>query len=118
MSTCPCGLPASYDACCGRYHRDGGAPTAEALMRSRYSAFVVGDAAYLHATWDPDTRPRRVTVDPGTRWTRLEVLDRTGGGLFESAGTVGFRAHHDGGVVAEDSRFRRVAGRWVYVGPA
>lgn len=88
-------------------------------MRSRYSAYAVGDAEYLHETWDPATRPRRVTTDPATRWTGLEVLGRTGGGLFDTDGTVDFRAHHDGAgaVVAEDSRFRRLDGRWVYVGP-
>jgi SEC-C motif-containing protein len=118
MTTCPCGLPASYDDCCGRYHRGAGAPTAEALMRSRFSAFAVGDAEYLRVSWDPETRPRRVDVDPGTRWTWLDVLDRTGGGLFDSSGTVAFRAHHAEGVVAEHSRFRRTGGRWVYVGPA
>ncbi|WP_226363816.1 YchJ family protein [Pseudonocardia abyssalis] len=118
MRTCPCGLPTPYDDCCGRYHRGAAVPTAEALMRSRFSAFAVGDAEYLRTSWDPETRPRRVDVDPDTRWTRLEVLDRTGGGLLESTGTVEFRAHHDGGVVAEHSRFRRVGGRWVYVGPA
>jgi SEC-C motif-containing protein len=45
------------------------------------------------------------------------VLGRTGGGLFDSDGTVAFRAHHGDGVVAEDSAFRRADGRWVYVGP-
>jgi SEC-C motif-containing protein len=86
-------------------------------MRSRYSAFVVGDADYLRATWDPATRPRRVTVDPATTWTGLEVLGRTGGGLLAAEGTVEFRAHHTAGVVAEHSRFRRDGGRWLYVGP-
>lgn len=84
-------------------------------MRARYSAFAVGDAAYLRATWDPRTRPRRVAASGA--WTGLDVLATTGGGLFDAAGTVAFRAHHDGGVVAEDSAFRREAGRWVYVGP-
>jgi SEC-C motif-containing protein len=87
-------------------------------MRSRYSAFAVGDTAYLHDTWDPATRPRRVEADPRLDWTRLDVLGRTGGGVFATEGTVAFRAHHGKGVVAEDSRFRRVDGRWVYVGPA
>lgn len=86
-------------------------------MRSRYSAFAVGDTAYLHDTWDPGTRPRQV-ADPRLRWTGLEVLGRTGGGLFDAEGTVEFRAHHGDGVVAEHSRFRRHDGRWVYVGPA
>ena len=44
---CPCGLGDDYDACCGRLHAGAPALTAEALMRSRYSAFAVGDAAYL-----------------------------------------------------------------------
>ena len=79
-------------------------------MRSRYTAFAVGDADYLRATWHPDTRPRRVPLDPATSWTRLEVLGSTGGGLFDSAGTVAFRAHHRHGVVAEDSAFRRESG--------
>ncbi len=117
-SPCPCGLPAPYADCCGRYHRgEASAPTAEALMRSRYSAFVVGDAGYLRATWDPVTRPRRITADHGTTWTGLEVLGRTGGGLLAAEGTVEFRAHHTAGVVAEHSRFRRDGGRWLYVGP-
>ncbi len=87
-------------------------------MRSRYSAFAVGAPAYLRATWDPATRPRRVDADPSLRWTGLEVLGRTGGGLFDVEGTVSFRAHHQHGVVEEDSRFRREGGRWLYVGPA
>ena len=114
---CPCDLPATYDACCGRFHRgQASAPTAELLMRSRYAAFAVGDADYLRATWDPSTRAARVELDPG-EWTRLEVLGATGGRLFDAAGTVAFRAHHRGGMVAEDSAFRREGGRWYYVGP-
>jgi SEC-C motif-containing protein len=114
---CPCGLPASYDACCGRFHRgEAAAPTAELLMRSRYAAFAVGDATYLRETWHPSTRPRRVELD-ATSWTGLEVLGSTGGGLFDTAGTVAFRAHHRSGVVAEDSAFGRTGGRWFYRGP-
>jgi SEC-C motif-containing protein len=86
-------------------------------MRSRYAAFAVGDAGYLRDTWHPSTRPRRVELEPGERWTGLEVLGGTGGGLFDTAGTVTFRAHHRGGVVAENSAFRRDGGRWFYVGP-
>ena len=117
---CPCGSGLSYAECCGRLH-DGtaAAATAEQLMRSRYSAFAVGDPAYLLATWDPATRPRTLELDPGVRWTGLEVLATSGGGLFDAEGTVAFRAHSRTGggesVQAERSRFRRVAGRWVYV---
>ncbi|NUS16016.1 MAG: hypothetical protein HOY69_32225, partial [Streptomyces sp.] len=71
--TCPCGLPKSYDECCGRYHSGAAAaPTAEALMRSRYCAFVRLDEGYLLRTWHPRTRPARLDLDPGMRWTGLE----------------------------------------------
>ena len=83
-------------------------------MRSRYSAFVVGDEAYLLRTWHPRSRP--ATVDPGTGWLRLEVLESSGG-LLDTEGTVRFRAHSLDGVVAERSRFVREGGRWTYVGP-
>ena len=116
---CPCGSGRPYDVCCGRLHRGAAhAATAEELMRSRYSAFAVGDAAYLRDTWDPATRPPSVHVDRTVRWLGLEVLGTTGGGLLEPEGTVAFRARYDGGVVEEDSRFVRVAGRWAYTGPA
>jgi len=86
-------------------------------MRSRYAAFAVGDAAYLRRTWDPATRPRRLDLDRATRWTGLEILRTTDGSPGDATGTVAFRAHHTGGVVEEDSAFRRAAGRWLYVGP-
>ena len=114
MTHCPCGLPASYDDCCGRFHRGAAAPTAELLMRSRYSAFAVGDAAYLLATWHPSTRPAE--VDTGGGWLRLEVLEARGG-LLDAEGAVRFRAHAADGVVVEHSRFVRDGGRWSYVGP-
>lgn len=84
-------------------------------MRSRYSAFVVDDAAYLLRTWHPTTRP--AAVETGSGWVRLEVLSATGG-LLDAEGAVHFRAHHLGGVVEERSRFVRDAGRWAYLGPA
>ncbi|MET8453329.1 YchJ family protein [Streptomyces sp. NPDC005209] len=115
-ASCPCGLPESYDGCCGRYHSGGAAaPTAEALMRSRYSAFVTGDVAYLLRTWHPDTRPARLDLDPGMRWTGLEVLDTGEGSTFHTTGTVTFRASYRGGSLHERSRFERVGGAWVYV---
>ncbi|MFE6228367.1 YchJ family protein [Streptomyces sp. NPDC057854] len=118
---CPCGLDAAYGACCGRFHSgtQGGAPTAELLMRSRYSAFAAGDAAYLLRTWAPETRPATLDLDPGMRWTGLEILDTTDGTAFHQAGTVTFRAHytHGGtpGTLHERSRFTRHEGAWVYV---
>ena len=113
---CPCGLPAVYDDCCGRFHRGSAAPTPELLMRSRYSAYVVGDRGYLLRTWQPTTRPPVLELD-ATRWTRLEVLETSGGGLLETEGAVRFRAHYRGGVLEEHSAFVRDAGRWSYLGP-
>src|SRR5690606_41880378 len=74
--SCPCGLPGTYEACCGRLHSGAAAaPTAERLMRSRYSAFVVRDAGYLLRTWHPRTRPGRLDLDPAVRWRGLVILD-------------------------------------------
>ncbi len=88
-------------------------------MRSRYSAFALGDAAYLLETWHSTTRPRSLDLDPAVRWTGLDVLATTGGALLEAEGTVEFRAHHrlDGrsGAQHERSRFVREGGRWRYL---
>lgn len=118
--SCPCGAGPSYALCCGRYHRgEVVVPTAEALMRSRYCAFAVGDTAWLLRSWHSSTRPKRIDLDPGQVWDRLEVLGRTGGGLFDSDGTVEFRAlfTHRGRTDAlhENSRFTREHGLWTYV---
>jgi SEC-C motif-containing protein len=116
---CPClsGLP--YGECCGPFHRDSERPpTAERLMRSRYSAYVVGDAGYLLETWHPTTRPQSLEIDPGIRWLRLEIVSRSAGGMLDTAGIVEFRAHYrspDGpSEQHETSRFVR-DGRWLYV---
>jgi SEC-C motif-containing protein len=88
-------------------------------MRSRYSAFVLSDAAYLLDTWHPATRPRTVDLDGDVRWTGLEILATTGGSLLAAEGTVEFRAAYvrDGrsGAQHEHSRFLREGGRWRYV---
>ncbi|MEU0942161.1 YchJ family metal-binding protein [Streptomyces canus] len=114
---CPCGLQETYDNCCGRFLPTGesAAPTAEALMRSRYSAFVKLERDYLLRTWHPRTRPGSLDLDPGMRWTGLEILDTTDGSAFHSSGTVTFRASFKGGSLHERSRFERVDGAWVYV---
>lgn len=112
VRSCPCGSP-SYDGCCGPLHRgESQAGTAERLMRSRYSAYVVGDPDYLWRTWHPRTRPEQVHQDPGTHWTTLEIVE-AGNEVVE------FRAHFidPGGpdVLHERSLFARRAGRWFYV---
>ncbi len=117
---CPClsGLP--YAKCCEPLHRgDADAPTAEQLMRSRFSAFAVGDAAYLVATWHRRTRPRNVALDADLRWYRLDILDRTAGGPLDAQGEVEFEAYwrspDDRGSQRERSRFVREGGRWYYL---
>jgi SEC-C motif domain protein len=122
-SACLCGLPKPYDECCGRLHRgDLRAPTAERLMRSRFSAFCVGDDAYLLRTWHPSTRPANLDLDRTLRWERLEVLATTGGSFLDTEGTVRFRAHYvqrdRPGQMEEHSRFVAEDGDWLYVGLA
>ena len=120
LRRCPCGTGLPLAECCGPLH-DGtaAAGTAEQLMRSRYSAFVVGDVDYLLGTWHQTTRPRVLDLDDGVRWTGLDVLAATGGGLLAAEGTVEFRAHYvrDGaaGTQHENSRFVREDGRWHYL---
>ncbi|MFG2332992.1 YchJ family protein [Streptomyces sp. NPDC048604] len=119
-SPCPCGLPATYGECCGRFHSGTAqAPTAERLMRSRYAAFVVRDEPYLLRTWAPRTRPAEVDFDPGMRWTGLEIRETTDGTAFHQSGTVTFVAGYvlggQAGSLHERSRFERHEGAWVYI---
>jgi SEC-C motif-containing protein len=93
-------------------------------MRSRYSAFAVGDTDYLLATWHPATRPVSVDLDPTIEWRRLRIGNLTAGTEHDDAGTVEFVAHYwDArhqryGRQHENSRFTRQAQRWFYLGPA
>jgi len=122
---CPCGTGETYGECCGRYLQDGRtAPTAEALMRSRYTGFATRAVHYLLATWHPSTRPDELELDENMVWRRLDVLRTDAGGPWDDAGTVEFVAHYrldDGtaigqrGRLHETSRFVREDGRWLYV---
>jgi SEC-C motif domain protein len=117
---CPCLSGEQYGDCCGRFHRgEADSPTAVQLMRSRYSAFVVLDAAYLLRTWHPDSRPAELTLDGGMQWRRLDIVSTTSGGPLDREGTVEFKAHFrhgtERGVHHEASRFLRVDRRWYYV---
>jgi SEC-C motif-containing protein len=117
---CPCLSGATFAECCARFLTGAtDAPTAEQLMRSRYSAFVVGDTGYLLATWHPSTRPAALELDPAMRWYRLDIVRRDRGGPLDRDGIVEFRAYyrHDGerGEQHEVSSFVRERGRWRYV---
>ncbi len=126
--SCPCGSKRPYEQCCGplldgRAH----AATAEALMRSRYTAFVRGAADYLVDTYDASTRdPReRDAIEKWSRestWLGLEIVATERGGEGDDEGVVEFRAkYRQGGpgqavrVHHERSRFRRREGRWYYL---
>ena len=88
-------------------------------MRSRYSAFVVGDAGHLLRSWHPDTRPDEVTFVADQTWTSLEIVSTERGRALDATGIVEFRARYRRGNLAgelhEASRFARVDGRWVYI---
>jgi SEC-C motif-containing protein len=88
-------------------------------MRSRYSAFAVGDADYLWRTWHPRTRPKSVGIEPEVVWTGLEIVRCVDGGTEDTEGEVEFRAfYREGqrtGTLHERSRFAVRARRWFYV---
>jgi SEC-C motif-containing protein len=121
VAICPCGRGLPYAECCRPAH-DGHPPaTAEALMRSRYSAFALDQEEYVLRSWHPDTRPASIEPDPNLRWERLDIIAATGGGLFDAEGIVEFRAHYRdhgrAGAMVERSRFVRHDGHWTYWGP-
>lgn len=133
QGVCPCGgatpgraAPAKaplFTQCCGRYLSGAAnAPNAIELMRSRYTAYVLGDTAYLRATWDPATCPSDLDVDPaapdaphwlGLQIKRHEVIDAAHECVeFVARFKQGGRGHR----LHELSRFTRSGdGRWRYV---
>lgn len=118
---CPCDLGQPYRLCCGRWHAGAlqlQAPDAAALMRSRYSAFVLDLRTYLLDTWHPATRPAALDAPPaGLRWLGLAL--RHAAVQDEHHATVEFVARSKQGGRAlrlhETSRFVREGGRWFYV---
>lgn len=121
---CPCGSGDIFGDCCGpvlRQERRAG--TAQALMRSRYTAFAVRDLEHLLASWHPRTRPPREelagSLAQDVRWLRLEVLATALGGPFDDTGTVEFvaisKSEQGRQEQHEVSRFLREDGSWYYV---
>lgn len=113
---CPCGSKHSYRECCQRWHLGSPAPTPEALMRSRYSAFVLGLAEYLRDTWHASTRPADLALDDSPEWLGLQVLASE---MLADTGRVHFRAIYrvgsGFGYLEENSDFVREQERWFYV---
>jgi SEC-C motif domain protein len=118
---CPCSSGKRYAVCCGALHRgQRQARTAEQLMRSRYSAYVLRLEPYLLTTWHPDTRPAALDLQSDTaRWLGLQILRTVAGGVGDDSGQVKFIARYrlDGTdhELAEDSRFVRLDGHWTYL---
>ncbi len=125
MNFCPCGIEKSYSECCGLYiNGTKPAPTAVALMRSRYSAFAKGEMDYIFKTHDEDSRAE-LDMDGvkswalNSEWLGLEILDTNQGTAKDSEGKVEFRCkfiyngseqtHH------ELSSFKKVNGEWFFV---
>ncbi|HEU0153510.1 MAG TPA: YchJ family metal-binding protein [Arenimonas sp.] len=115
---CPCGR-GDYARCCGPLHAGAAAVDAEALMRSRYSAYALADAKYLLATWHAGTRPPALDFaqDPPLRWLGLDVKRHVADG---DRATVAFVARFRqgggrAGRLCETSRFVREDGLWYYV---
>ena len=115
----PCTSGDVFGSCCGPVLASGAAPTAVRLMRSRFTAFAVGDAAHLLRTWHPSTRPDSLDLDDTLRWQRLDIIDLERGGPTDDQGIVEFEAFYrdaEGrGSLRERSAFVREAGLWLYV---
>lgn len=118
---CPCGTGQTLRQCCGPALSGEQSPvTAEALMRSRYTAFVLGDTTYLAASWHSQTRPADASAPAGIDWRRLRIRNTQDGGADDETGIVEFMAHFrtaegQRDVLHERSSFAREHGRWVYV---
>jgi SEC-C motif domain protein len=132
ITPCPCGrvsIPATrtakaqplpFSACCGPYLNENvatPAPDAETLMRSRYTAFVLGRHDYLLATWHAGTRPADLMLDPATKWLGLEVRSHTTQDADHAEVEFVARCREGGRATRlhERSRFVRESGRWFYV---
>jgi SEC-C motif-containing protein len=124
MSQCPCQSDKEYDACCGPIISGSrAAPTAECLMRSRYSAFAKGEIDYLRDSIHPD---HRTDFDPvairdwamNSKWTGLQIVTTNGGGEDAGEGTVEFIAHFRFNGTSyqhhEVGQFNRLNGVWYY----
>lgn len=119
---CPCGSKYRYAQCCKPLHDGAPAADAEALMRSRYSAYALSMVRYLLESWHETTRPAltEADLDPAMRWLGLRIVAHQVDPVDADAAVVEFIARYRiGGGSAqrlhERSRFRRVDGHWRYL---
>jgi SEC-C motif domain protein len=129
MEACPCGSERKYDDCCGKLIAGAPAATAEALMRSRYTAYVRGEVDYIIGSHDPATatdvdRDATAKWSRETTWLGLTIVATERGGEADDEGMVEFIARHREGGSDQDlshherAKFRRIDGRWVFVSGA
>jgi len=123
---CYCGNNKTYTACCEVFHLNNGkTETAQQLMRSRYSAFVLANGDYLMATHHSSTRPTSekkaiVKWAKSVEWIKLEVQETTKGLEKDEEGTVTFNAYFYENskvdVIHEKSAFVKENNNWKYLG--
>ena len=113
---CPCTSGKNYASCCQPLHLGEAAATPEALMRSRYSAYVVKLEDYLKLTWHPATCPDQLHLDASPKWARLKIIHSQQQG---DQGQVHFKAFFRSSQgmqhLEEVSDFTLFEGRWVYL---
>jgi len=120
-SACPCSSGKTLGECCAPFHQGTlTAPTPESLMRSRYSAFVLGLSDYIWQTWHPDTRPDLdILGGLSLKWINLEILDTQQGQKDDTQGKVHFIAcfvqGNKGKKLDETSAFIKLDDVWVYI---
>ena len=115
LTTCPCGSKKTYHDCCEPLHKGQAASSAEALMRSRFSAFALQQEAYLLSSWHPTTRPTDIQLDSETQWQRLELISADND---QQQGQVHFKAYYQEQdqwhLLEETSKFLFEKGHWFY----
>lgn len=125
MNVCPCGSGKAYEACCEPIILGAPAPTAEALMRSRYSAYVKHAFAHLGTSLSAKERKDFSETDARrwseqSEWLGLTILRTEKGGPDDQDGIVEFSARFRSGGEdhehLETAVFSREEGRWVYAG--
>ncbi len=118
--SCPCGSKKAYAKCCKVYHDSAPTPTAEALMRARYSAYCLNNENYLALTWHPGSRPKRISISDNNsiKWIKLDIIRTEQGGTNDKLGIVEFKAFYDidgrTGHLHEVSNFVKEDNQWYY----
>lgn len=125
MNLCPCGSNKQFNECCELYlSKKQNAPTAEATMRARYSAFVVGDIDYIKSTFNPSELDQFVEEDvkrwsSESTWDGLVVKNIELGQESDNNGVVEFIAKYSVGGVQQEhhevAQFEKIDGLWYFM---